>query len=64
MQGNVEFGKVKIALVALVGLCAPIAQTGAFADEVPRWLTILATVITSGAGVVLAYLLKPPSENM
>ncbi len=63
MVDNVEFGKIKIFLVAIIGLCAPIAQTGAFVDEVPRWLAIIATMLTSGAGMTLAYLVKPPKEE-
>lgn len=59
---EVEFGKIKIFLVAIIGLCAPIAQTGAFVDEVPRWLAIIATMLTSGAGMTLAYLVKPPKD--
>lgn len=63
MNSPVEFGRIKILLIGIIGFFAPVAQSGAFVDDVPRWVTVIATCLTSGAGFLLAYLVKPPKEK-
>lgn len=56
----VEYGKLKMFLVALQGLLYPFSTP--MADALPHWVRMVAACLQGGAMALFAYLLKPASQ--
>lgn len=59
---NVEYGKLKMVLIATIGLLSPITAAGAKWSFLPDWLLLLCMCVTGGCTSLLAYTLKPPTS--
>lgn len=60
---NVEYGKLKMVLIATIGILSPIVAAGAKWSFLPDWFLLLCMCLSTGCSTLLAYTLKPPTSS-